>query len=169
MNKNFFLSKVISDISSDKINLADTAIVILKPDFPTIEKDIFLDYCTSNNLNILSAKKMTLKIDHIFSVYYDLFKKNDQDKKFGVSLKTQVINYLISGKSEIYFIKGDQAYSLLKQYKLNIRSKYSKITKPSQKVSNKIFTEKVVKNLIHVTDTDELVPTAWSLFYQYGK
>lgn len=169
MNKKFVFSKVISYISSDKINLADTAIVILKPDFPTIEKDIFLDYCTSNNLNILSAKKMTLKIDHIFSVYYDLFKKNDQDKEFGVSWKTQVINYLTSGKSEIYFIKGDQAYSLLKQYKLNIRSKYNKITKPSQKISSKIFTEKVVKNLIHVTDTDELVPTAWSLFYQYGK
>jgi hypothetical protein len=67
------------------------------------------------------------------------------------------------------FYKRNQAYSLLKQYKLNIRSKYNKITKPSQKISNKIFIEKVVKNLIHVTDPDELVPTTWSLFYQYGE
>ena len=112
---------------------------------------------------------MTLKIDHVFLVYYDLFKKSDKDKIFGVSWKNQVINYLTSGKSEIYLIKGDRAYSLLKQYKLNIRSKYNKITKPSQKISNKIFTEKVIKNLIHVTDPEELIPTAWSLFYQYGK
>lgn len=169
MNKKFVFSKVISDISSDKINLPDVSIVILKPDFPNIEKSIFLDYCTSNNLSILSAKKITLKKDHIFSIYYDLFKKSDQDKIFGVSWKNQVINYLTNGKSEIYFIKGNQAYSLLKQYKLNIRSKYNKITKPSQKISNKVFIEKVVKNLIHVTDPEELTPTAWSLFYQYGE
>ncbi len=142
MNKKFVFSKVISDISSDKVNLVDVSVLILKPDFPISEKDNFLSYCMSNNLKILSNRRIILKKDQIFSVYYDLFKKSDQDKEFGVSWKNQVINYLTSGKSEIYFIKGNQAYSLLKQYKLNIRSKYNKITKPSQKISNKIFIEK---------------------------
>jgi hypothetical protein len=61
MNKKFVFSKVISDISSDKVNLVDVSVLILKPDFPISEKDNFLSYCMSNNLKILSNRRIILK------------------------------------------------------------------------------------------------------------
>ena len=142
----------------------NNCIVILKPDFPQIQKLNFISYCNMNSLDISTNRKIILTSDKIFGIYYGIFKQREDDRSYGVSWKLKLIEYLRSGKSDCYLVSGENAQNLMKDYKQVIRKKYNKITAPKEHLSEHDFNEKVIKNLIHVTEESEFVPTCWFIF-----
>jgi hypothetical protein len=156
-----FLEVYSKDCHNDAI---DSVVVLLKPDYPEDKKVSFLSYCNEKSLKIIFNDSSILNKEKIFGIYYDLFRQRDDDLKYGILWKLKLIDYLTSGKSNYYLIQGVNAQELLNNYKKVIRLEYDKITTPKEVMSEDIFFEKVIKNLIHVTNTEEFVPTCWFLF-----
>ncbi len=145
-------------------SIEDSVIVLLKPDFPEDKKYDFLSYCSERSLKIIFEDSSILDRDKIFGIYYDIFKQRDDDRKYGISWKLKLIDYLTTGKSAYYIVQGVNAQKLLNDYKKMIREEYNKITTPKETLNENDFFEKVIKNLIHITNEKEFVPTCWFLF-----
>lgn len=164
MELNKIVLDLVGNLSSELINLEGVVIVILKPDFPSDEKHSFNRFCKSKSLNVVANGKSILNRYQILGIYSDIFRLRSDDKKYGAVWKIKLLEYMQSGTSEYFLIEGENAQFLLKQYKTSIRKQYDKITDPATSMDETEFEEKVVRNLIHVTNEDEFVSSCWLLF-----
>lgn len=140
------------------------ALVILKPDLPLLEKRGFRKFCAENSLKIIANKRLKLSIPRIVGLYPTIFNALPDDIQYGTKWKAKVFDYLQSGCSICYIVFGDSAKTKLNSYKRELRKKYNKITHPQQKLNQDEFERKVIKNLVHVADTDHLLASIWLLF-----
>lgn len=155
--------QILNEYSIDISRSLSSCLVILKPDFPLIEKRPFLNFCAEKELKIIFRKKLILNKYQVIALYQDIFNSLPGDTIFGIGWKYDLIKYLTKSHSEIFLIEGKDAIKILNDYKIGIRTKYRKITKPKEALDEKTFNEKVIKNLIHVSDRGDQLISFWAL------
>lgn len=140
------------------------AVLILKPDCVQDEVAQLKSFAFQNNLELLSEKKLELSQSEVIALYPESFSYSKNDLEFGIQWKEETLKYMTSGESSCYLFKGDDAISKLVQFKYSLREKYGKLTRPDIPLSSEEFNEKVIKNLVHVADSDETQSALWILF-----
>ncbi len=141
-----------------------TGIIIFKPGYSKPQIKDFLDFCVREDLNILDGHTVILSKETSIALYPKIFSFSKDDLKFGVGWKKEIIAHLTSGQSSYFLVRGSDAIKKLTDYKYKLREKHGKITDPRYTMSKKKFVDKVVKNLVHVIDEEELQNALWLLF-----
>ncbi len=142
----------------------ELGIIIFKPQFVDVEIEQFRKYCELNKITILKEKTDTLSKEAIIALYKNIFSYSNNDLEFGVNWKAETINYLNSGPSVCILVTGSGVNRKLSNYKYELRSRYGKITNPKTTLSDEDFKNKVIKNMVHVIDDEELQNGLWILF-----
>jgi nucleoside diphosphate kinase len=131
------------------------AVIILKPEYRREYISEVIDFLVKNDLQNVYQKVITFSKEAIIAVYYDIFKFTDKDLIYGVNWKKRKLDYMSSGKSIVFIIKGKNSQQLSKKFKYELRAKYKKLSIPSKKLTNKQFDELAIKNIIHVVDDSD--------------
>lgn len=139
-------------------------IIIFKPEYLKCEIKEFEKHCDQNNIRILKKKMIRLSRKTVIALYKNIFSFSKDDLLFGIQWKKETIKYLTSGQSICFLVSGKTIDKKLLNYKNDLRNRYGKITHPKNVLSMREFKEKVIKNLIHVVDSDELQYGLWLLF-----
>ncbi len=139
-------------------------IILFKPEWTQDEIGNFKEYCAKNGVNILEERNMVLSRNTIIALYKNMFSFSTDDLQFGIEWKAKTIEYLTSGTSVCLLVKGECVDKKLSKYKYALRNRHGKITHPKASLSVEDFKEKVIKNLVHVVDIDELQNALWLLF-----
>jgi hypothetical protein len=160
MESSYFTKYI--DNQSNNINNLD--IIIFKPGYSEQLINSFRVYCFEQKLKIIENREVTLSRETIIALYPKIFSFNKDDLIFGVGWKIDTIAYLTSGISSCFLIEGDNINQKLNSFKYKIREENGKLTHPKVKLSKEEFLEKVINNIIHVVDLEELQTGLWLLF-----
>lgn len=140
-------------------------IILFKPEWSPNDVESFNEYCSKNDINILEKRNIILSKDVVIALYKNIFSFSTDDLRFGITWKTETIEYLTSGQSICFLVQGKCANEKLSKYKYTLRDKCGKITHPKNLMNQEDFKEKVIKNLVHVVDDDEIQNALWLIFY----
>lgn len=139
-------------------------LIVFKPGYLESEVSEFKRHCDQNGLSIINNKELVFSREAVIALYPQIFSFSREDLEFGVNWKQRTIDYLISGPSLCFLVRGEFASDKLSKYKYGLREKYKKITHPKNKLSEADFLERVIKNLVHVVDQQELQNCIWLIF-----
>lgn len=142
----------------------ELGIVIFKPQYIESETEKFKKFCDLNEMKILEKKMEILSKNTIIALYKNIFLYSNDDLTFGIDWKVETIKYLNSDPSMLFLIVGDDVCRKLSEYKYGLRDRYGKITHPKVMLSREEFIEKVIKNMVHVVDEEEIQNGLWLLF-----
>lgn len=137
------------------------AVLILKPGFTDVYKNMVEEYLASNSLQIVNVQNLAMNTDQVFAIYNDIFRYSHGDTKYGVGWKQRKLDYMISGESLIYTISGDNAQALCENLKYKMRDTFGKMSVPNRELTDIEFEKLAIKNIIHVVDEPETEVALW--------
>ena len=138
--------------------------LILKPGCVPDEIAELESFASENGLELLVEKRVLLSPSEVVALYPESFSYSGNDLEFGIAWKEETLQYMTSGQSICYLFRGENAIAELTRFKYSLREKYGKVTRPSSPMSPEDFNEKVIRNLVHVADSDETQSAIWILF-----
>jgi nucleoside diphosphate kinase len=139
-------------------------VLMFKPRYPPDVVREFQAYCFEERLKIVVSREVHLSRDAVIALYPDVFKFSRSDLVFGLCWKHQTIEYLTSGSCACFLVKGHGAIQRLSQYKKSVRRRFGKMQTPIKQLSQQDFFERVVQNMVHSVDEDEMQNAIWVLF-----
>jgi nucleoside diphosphate kinase len=141
------------------------SVVLLKPGFDDQVVSEFQEFLHSRRLRVMYRKRRKLNKSHVIALYPKVFRYQSNDLIYGLGWKEQFIKYLTSSSCMIYFIEGENAIRILQDFKFRLRKKKKLILHPKKqgKMDEGVFFEKVIKNLIHVVDRNDIQNSLWLL------
>ena len=142
----------------------ELGVLILKPDCLPEEITELKYFAINNDLEILFEKQIKFSYIEVIALYPESFCYSDNDLIFGINWKEETLKYMTSGPSICYLFKGENSISKLAKFKYLLREKYGKLTRPNFPLSPEEFNERVIRNFVHVADSDETQSALWILF-----
>ena len=159
--KSDYISLSIDRQRSDDNNLG---IILFKPGYKEREIERFKKFCIKQKIVFLEEKDVVLTREAVIALYPKIFSFSQGDMLYDVTWKRDTLAYLTGGQSRCVLAEGESVNEKLHHYKCKLREKYEKLTHPKIKLSQEDFLERVIKNLVHVIDPEELQNGIWLLF-----
>lgn len=140
---------------------AALGVLLFKPDCPAVEYSDFEEYCRTENLTILQTQSHQLNRGDVIALYPKIYCDLPNDLVYGVAWKERMLDHLTSGPTRSLFLKGENVQERLMRYKRTLRDRHGKNLIPN--MSEQDFLERVIKNLVHVVEDDEVQTALWIL------
>lgn len=137
------------------------AVIILKPGFEAEHKTYISSYLAKQSLSIEREEELALSAEDVLVIYNDIFRYSDNDVSFGVEWKARKLDYMQSGPSLFYIVKGANAQALCEMLKYSMRDAYGKLSIPDRLLNDPEYDDLVTRNIIHVVDAIETEVALW--------
>lgn len=162
---NFMKSDYISlSIDRQRSGGNDLGIILFKPGYEEQEIERFKKFCIKEKIVFFEEKGVVLTREAVVALYPKIFSFSQDDILYGATWKRDTLAYLTGGQSRCILVEGKNVNEKLHDYKCKMRERYGKLTHPKIKLSQEDFLERVIKNLVHVIDPEELQNGIWLLF-----
>lgn len=144
-------------------SISNFGVILLKPDFTSDTEARLSDHCERHSLSLIWDARFQLTAPAVIMLYPATFRFSEDDLRYGILWKKQLIDYLSTGVCKIFVFEGNSATEKLAEFKHKERGYLGKLSKPENNMDQTEFIEKVVKNAVHVVEKVDIENALWLL------